>query len=400
MSYSVFRPYKAGTNQTEFKTEIFQYLVRVQFPGPAGTKDKAVKFQGSTGLKDKRAAERFAKDFERDREAEAKQLRQGADGAAVGMTFGAAAIRFGIEVVAKWGNARNRDAWTNYLAILGASLGIETPLAKITHNRVQLLINARCQDTVNRGGGVSTPVSPITVNLSVVKPLRSLFTLARDSWGVPGLQPINWRTLVQKEPTTRVRWVRADEEEMLRKALPPQYDRLLRFARITGLRKAEQLIRWDQIDTGIETGLGHGAITLRGKGDKFHIVAICDEVQGILDACRVDNDTPYVFTTQWHKNGKRIPITYQAVTTTWRNAKLKGLIPADMHWHDLRHDFATKMMEATGDIMLVSKLLNHAHLQTSQRYAHVMPANLIAARAAHSKKLGQARRKASIHAVA
>ncbi|MBA2611183.1 MAG: site-specific integrase [Bacteroidetes bacterium] len=45
----------------------------------------------------------------------------------------------------------------------------------------------------------------------------------------------------------------------------------------------------------------------------------------------------------------------------------------EMHFHNARHTFATNMLEtgACGDILLVSKLLGHKSLQSTQVYAHV-----------------------------
>ncbi|MGS0828285.1 tyrosine-type recombinase/integrase [Shewanella sp. 0m-8] len=40
--------------------------------------------------------------------------------------------------------------------------------------------------------------------------------------------------------------------------------------------------------------------------------------------------------------------------------------------YDLRHDFASKVMMQTGNIYMVSQLLNHKQIETTKRYAHLM----------------------------
>jgi integrase len=40
--------------------------------------------------------------------------------------------------------------------------------------------------------------------------------------------------------------------------------------------------------------------------------------------------------------------------------------------YDLRHDFASKVMMKTGNIYMVSQLLNHKQIETTKRYAHLM----------------------------
>ena len=50
--------------------------------------------------------------------------------------------------------------------------------------------------------------------------------------------------------------------------------------------------------------------------------------------------------------------------------KLAGI--TDLRFHDLRHDFATKLLRTTGNLRLVQKALGHASIKTTERYAHVL----------------------------
>ncbi len=43
-----------------------------------------------------------------------------------------------------------------------------------------------------------------------------------------------------------------------------------------------------------------------------------------------------------------------------------------MRFHDLRHDFGTKLLRETGNLKLVQKAMNHATITTTTRYAHVL----------------------------
>ena len=44
----------------------------------------------------------------------------------------------------------------------------------------------------------------------------------------------------------------------------------------------------------------------------------------------------------------------------------------DFRFHDIRHDFGTKLLRATGNLKMVQKALGHANLKTTMRYAHVL----------------------------
>lgn len=44
----------------------------------------------------------------------------------------------------------------------------------------------------------------------------------------------------------------------------------------------------------------------------------------------------------------------------------------DYRWHDNRHTFATVLLRATRNLRLVQKALDHADIETTIKYAHVL----------------------------
>ncbi|WP_306146082.1 tyrosine-type recombinase/integrase [Roseibium sp. MMSF_3412] len=51
---------------------------------------------------------------------------------------------------------------------------------------------------------------------------------------------------------------------------------------------------------------------------------------------------------------------------------LKAARVTDFRIHDLRHDFASKLLRATRDLALVQNALKHADISSTVRYAYVL----------------------------
>ena len=53
----------------------------------------------------------------------------------------------------------------------------------------------------------------------------------------------------------------------------------------------------------------------------------------------------------------------------WLEITLHHLAP--LRFHDLRHDFATRVQRASGNIKVTQRALNHAEVRSSLRYLYV-----------------------------
>jgi integrase len=82
--------------------------------------------------------------------------------------------------------------------------------------------------------------------------------------------------------------------------------------------------------------------------------------------------------------GQRYPLTVAGIKTLWRRlCKAAGV--EGLRFHDLRHDFASKLLRETGNLKLVQRALNHADLKTTSRYAHVLDDEVAEALERHQK---------------
>jgi integrase len=213
-------------------------------------------------------------------------------------------------------------------------------------------------------------VSNATVNRTVVEPLRRLVVHAKE-WGVHFPGEPKWKKFRLDEPRERVRELRTEE------AAASDYAPFFAFARATGQRLNECLLKWNEVDWG------NGQIVKTGKDDNPIVIPITPTVREILWPLRGHHPV-YVFTyiatrsRQGRRGGDRYPITYNGVKTMWRRLRKRAGVQG-FRFHDFRHDFASKLLRETGNLKIVQRALNHANIQSTARYAHVGDEELAAA---------------------
>lgn len=141
----------------------------------------------------------------------------------------------------------------------------------------------------------------------------------------------------------------------------------------TGLRRGELFnLTWRDVD------LAGRMVTVQGGGAKSghtRRVPLNAEASDVLGAWKRQAEdagaTAHVFPSA---EGKRL----DNVNKGWRSVcKLAGL--TDFRFHDCRHHFASRLVQAGTDLNVVRELLGHADLTMTLRYAHLAPGNMAAA---------------------
>lgn len=174
-------------------------------------------------------------------------------------------------------------------------------------------------------------------------------------------------------------WLMSDECGVFLSACrrEPLLQDLVAFALNTGLRQGELVgLRWRDIATRTKT------MTVRTsrpygkdgppKGGKSRDIPLNDDAWQAIQARRASSflrDGP-VFCTE---DGKHLD--KMMLRTPWRRAvKASGLRWFTMH--DLRHTFASHLVQKNISLAKVQKLLGHASITTTMRYAHLAPDDL------------------------
>lgn len=319
------------------------------------------RFSGATGCTTKRDAERFEE--ERRRQAKANVIDTGK-----AMPMADAAALYWIEVGQHHADPK---ATLRILGWLQTNIGKTTALSEIDDAMVARLVSKKRGETRPKKDGKKTiqvPIANATVNRSMVEPLNRLMIRAKDIWNVK-VQKIEWRRHKLKEPQERVREASPAEEATVLAAVPEDYRPALAFALMAGCRRAEIVrLTWQDVD------FFNREIRVLGKGDRSRTIPMTKEMHDLLWGLK-DHHKTAVFTyvakrpTGGRKKGERYPITVNGFQTMW-NRYGRGKL-TDFRFHDTRHTAATRLVRATGNLKMAQRLLGHASLTTTSRYAHV-----------------------------
>ena len=138
---------------------------------------------------------------------------------------------------------------------------------------------------------------------------------------------------------------------------------LITFLIYSGCRKGEALnLKWDDVD------LKNGIIAIKGTKTKYdRYIPISKPLKELLSGIEKNQDSLYVF----NKNGAKLTDFKRSFHTACKNAGFK-----DMHIHDLRHVFASKMVMGGTSLFITGELLGHRTTQMTKRYSHLVPETL------------------------
>lgn len=101
----------------------------------------------------------------------------------------------------------------------------------------------------------------------------------------------------------------------------------------------------------------------KGKGQKDRLVKISQSTLELLRSYyRVFKPSVYLF------NGSKYNLQY---TSSSCNKLVKRYIGPCYHFHQLRHSYATTLLENGTDITVIQKLLGHSRIKTTMQYAKV-----------------------------
>ena len=264
---------------------------------------------------------------------------------------------------------------------------MNTPLEEITVRRVEAWRKDRLGDGIK----------PTTVNRQVAS-LRGLLTKAVE-WEVISEHPLQKLKALKTGTTPLVRYLSPGEETRLYRVLSDR-DTALKEERQRGNEWRKQrnypLLpdltphaygdrMSPMIILSLKTGLRRGelfALTWHDVDMNNRVLTVRAENAKSSRTRHIPlNNTAYTALKAWHEQcDKSNPLVFPShngtkltnVKKSWASILKQAEIP-NFRWHDMRHDFASKLVMNGVPLNTVRELCGHADMNTTLRYAHLAP---------------------------
>ena len=221
--------------------------------------------------------------------------------------------------------------------------------------------------------------APGSVNRVIIL-LRYIFNCA-IKWEVSGITKNPTADIpLLEENNAKERYLTVEEANALIVALQLSDNKMLQYIIpiliLTGARKNEVLkAKWEDFNS--DTRLWRIPMTKSGKARH---VPISD---GLLLALK---SIPRLDNCPWLVPNPKTQLPYISFFCSWNTAR-KSVGLGDVRVHDLRHSFASFLVNNGRSIYEVQRILGHTQIKTTQRYAHLSQDSLLAAANEISKAL-------------
>lgn len=241
--------------------------------------------------------------------------------------------------------------------------------------------------------------SPATVNRDIIDQLRPVMRYAEELWAKRGLKlhVIRWGKLRLEEPAGLVKVYGVEEQERWRAECGPTTGLALDLLLTYGPRFGELFFELDDFDAdgprlNIRSRMMPDGERRRGRkrDTGAHVLPLRQEHAREI-AARVGRAREADLEHIWYvevrdKKGKVTlePLTYYSLQGRLNSAAERAKVTPGRVIHGARHHAGTTILRKSGNLKLSQRLLGHANIQSTLRYAHALESDLRAALEADS----------------
>jgi len=252
--------------------------------------------------------------------------------------------------------AKSVGEYTRIAEHLKRAFGAATPLTAITGDRISHWRTEQLGRVSRQTGEL---VSPPSINRPLAL-LRHLLKRAATEWNILPSAPV---VRLERERQGRLRWATPEEATRLLAACAQSGNtdllHVVTVALYTGARQSEILrLTWDRVDRT------RGVIQLEvTKSGKRREVPYPSQVEAVFARRPRAGETVF--------RARR----WDSYRSAWERA-LRVARVEDFKFHDLRHTYASWLVQRGRPLVEVKDLLGHATLTMTLRYAHLAPEHL------------------------
>lgn len=349
---------------------------------------EGLRFHGSTGQTTRRAAEKAE-------ERKRREVGEGKYGSAENLTLNQACGAWWDDVGQHRGDAVDVE---RRLEMIQRLIPPSTRLADIDAETVAAAIRKRRLIPYQKSNKPDAKLympTPATVNRDIIEHLRPAMRYAAMLFAKRGLkvQPIPWGKLRLEEPAGLVKVYAVEEQVAWRAECGPTTGLALDLLLTYGPRFGELFFELADFDPegprlNIRSRLMPDGSRRRGRkrDTGAHVLPLKLEHAREI-AARVARARAAELEHIWYvevKNEKTgaislEPLTYYSLQGRLNSAAERAKVSPGRRIHGTRHHAGTAILRKSGNLKLSQRLLGHANIQSTMRYAHALEEDLRAA---------------------
>jgi len=212
----------------------------------------------------------------------------------------------------------------------------------------------------------SEGVTPRTINYELTT-MNHAYSLAVKEWEWVKDNPVK-RVRMERVNNTIERWLSEEEEERLLMASPQWLQDVIVFAIHTGLRQSELLdLKWSQLNLERRTMTIH-----KQKNGNIDTLPLNATAMSVLIRKQQASPGPDDFVFPNTLNRRKL--NRDLLDSFYKARDLAKI--ENFRFHDLRHTFATRLVQKGGSIFDLQKLGRWKTVSMVMRYAHHNPESL------------------------
>lgn len=190
--------------------------------------------------------------------------------------------------------------------------------------------------------------------------ISHLYSVAIRRWRLPVTNPVTGQMDLPSNGKARTRRLKKGEYEKLMKALMDEPKQFVIIAIETAMRQSEIFgLRWENINKKKCT-----ALLKDTKNGETRTTILSSVAVAALESLG------------WKEEGEVWSINTGQLRRAWEAARAD--VPAnDLHFHDLRHEGASRLFEKGLNVFEVQSITGHKTLNELKKYVHLSPSDIL-----------------------